>query len=176
MRSSASHAVPSTRVRAKSALRCGILTVSDRASRGEYADETGPRLRGLLESKGWSVERARVSPDETFSLRAVVQKWAEEGLDVIIAAGGTGISPRDVTPEALKPLLDKELPGFGELMRAGGMKTTKKAALSRSFAGTRGTTLVLAVPGSPRGAAESVEAVAELIPAAVSLLKGGACA
>lgn len=157
-------------------VRCGILTVSDRASRGEYRDETGPRLRELLEAKGWSVDQARVVPDETFPLRAVVQKWSEEGLDLVLAAGGTGITRRDITPEALKPLLDKELPGFGELMRAEGVKNTKKAALSRSFAGTRGQTLIIAVPGSPRGASESLEAVADLVPAVLSLLKEGVCA
>lgn len=157
-------------------LRCALLTVSDRASRGQYADETGPRLTAMIEARGWSVVETAVLPDEAESLRAQVSAWAAQGLDLIVAAGGTGIGPRDVTPEALRPLLHKELPGFGELMRAEGLKHTKKAALSRSFAGTIGGTLLIAVPGSPKGAAESLDAVADLAPSVVSLLKEGVCA
>lgn len=156
--------------------RCGILTVSDRAYRGAYEDKTGPALAEALKAKGWTVGGTRVVPDEESMIQAVALQWADGGMDVVIAAGGTGVAPRDVTPESLKPLLDKELPGFGELMRAEGLKKTPKAALSRSFGGVRGRCVLLALPGSPAGATESLAAVADLLPAVLSLLKEGVCA
>jgi molybdenum cofactor synthesis domain-containing protein len=159
------------------ALRCGVLTVSDRAARGIYADESGPRLVRAVAARGWTVLETAVVPDEKVLIQVAFQRWCDgQNLDLVIATGGTGITPRDVTPEALLPLLEKELPGFGELMRAEGLKKTRKAALSRSFAGTRGKTLLIAVPGSPKGAEESFDAVADLIPAVSSLLKEGVCA
>lgn len=155
-------------------IRCCVLTVSDRASRGTYADESGPLLAALLAARGWTVEESAVVPDEKESIREAVHQWMDAA-DLIIVTGGTGIAARDVTPEALRPLLDKELPGFGELMRAEGLKHTRKAALSRSFAGTRKNLLLIAVPGSPKGAAESLGAVLDLVPAVLALLKEGVC-
>ncbi len=153
----------------------GVLTVSDRTSRGDYEDLTGPSIEAaLLDSLPTAattvevVARA-VVPDELDRIVEVVRRWCDGGLvDLVVTNGGTGLSPRDVTPEAVRSLLDVEAPGLAELMRARGLAHTPMAALSRQVAGRRGHTIVIAVPGSVKGAVESIEAIAGVLPHAIS--------
>lgn len=154
-------------------IRVGILTVSDSASSGVREDRSGPALADRASEFGWTVARTGVVKDEINDIGVAVTAWADAGaVDVILCTGGTGVALRDVTPEAVRAVAPREVPGFGEQMRAEGRKSTKFAPLSRSGAFTRGAVLILALPGSPRGAVESLNAVADLIPHAVNLLHG----
>lgn len=153
----------------------GVLTVSDRASRGDYEDLTGPSIEvALLDSLATAdtavevVVRA-VVPDEFDRIVEAVRTWCDGDLvDLVVTNGGTGLSPRDVTPEAVRSLLDVEAPGLAELMRARGLAHTPMAALSRQVVGRRGHTIVVAVPGSVKGAVESIEAIAGVLPHAIA--------
>ena len=152
--------------------RAFVLTVSDRAARGERADETGPRLAARLRELGHDATVGLV-PDEPAQIAAAVRAAvAARRHALVVVAGGTGLGPRDVTPQALVGVLDYEIPGFGEVMRAVGRRTTPLAALSRSLGGVVERSLVLVVPGSPRGALESLDAVADLLPHALETLAG----
>ncbi len=151
--------------------RAFVLTVSDRAARGERADETGPRLAARLRELGHDATVGLV-PDEPAQIAAAVRAAVARRHALVVVAGGTGLGPRDVTPQALVGVLDYEIPGFGEVMRAAGRRTTPFAALSRSLAGVVERSLVLVVPGSPRGALESLDAVADLLPHALETLAG----
>lgn len=154
-------------------IRAAILTISDSVAAGVREDRSGAVLAGLAGEIGWTLADAKVVPDEIEQIASAVVKWADSGqIDIVLCTGGTGLAPRDVTPEALRAVAPREAPGFGELMRAEGRKSTQFAALSRGGAFTRGETLILALPGSPRGAVESLNAVAELIPHAINLLHG----
>jgi len=154
-------------------IRVAILTISDSVAAGVREDGSGAALAGLAAEIGWTIANTKVVADEIEQIAAAVVKWADsKQIDVVLCTGGTGLAPRDVTPEALRTIAPREAPGFGELMRAEGRKSTRFAALSRSGAFTRGETLILALPGSPRGAVESLNAVADLIPHAVNLLHG----
>src|SRR6516225_3759096 len=154
-------------------IRVAILTISDSVAAGVREDGSGAALAGLAAEIGWTIANTKVVADEIEQIAAAVVKWADsKQIDVVLCTGGTGLAPRDVTPEALRMVAPREAPGFGELMRAEGRKSTRFAALSRSGAFTRGETLILALPGSPRGAVESLNAVADLIPHAVNLLHG----
>ena len=153
------------------AMRAGVLTVSDRGARGERVDTAGPAVARLMEAQGATVAARGVVPDEQDQIAAKLRAWVdEEGLDVILTTGGTGLALRDVTPEATLAVADRNAPGFGEAMRAAGRKSTPLADLSRAVAVTRGRTLIINLPGSERGASESLEAVLELIPHAVDVL------
>ncbi len=154
-------------------IRVGILTVSDRSARGERVDQTQLVLRERLDPKTFEVVAYEVVPDEPAQIRRVLRMWADKDrLDLVLTNGGTGLAPRDHTPEATREVLDKEAPGLTELMRLEGLKKTPLAALSRGVAGVRGSTLILNLPGSPKGAAESLEAVLAVIPHAVELIRG----
>jgi len=147
-----------------------IVTVSDSAVAGTREDLSGPALEQRVTELGWTVaQRALVPDDRTLIARALVNLG---GCDVILTTGGTGLAPRDVTPEAVKLIADREVPGFGELMRSEGLKSTRFAPLSRGGAVTRGSTLIVMLPGSPRGAVDSLNAVSGLIPHVVDLLHG----
>lgn len=155
-------------------IAAAVLTASDRSARGERPDAGGPALRAAVERRGWSVVEARVVADEQPLIETVLKEWCDGGsVRLVLTTGGTGLSPRDVTPEATRAVLDKELPGFGELMRRRGLETTPAAVLSRALAGSRGRALIVNLPGSPKGAVESFEAVADLIPHALAMLTGG---
>jgi molybdopterin adenylyltransferase len=154
-------------------IRAAILTISDSVATGAREDRSGVSLAGRAGQFGWTIADANIVPDEREEIARAVQKWADSGeIDLILCTGGTGLGPRDVTPEAVRSIAPREAPGFGEVMRAKGRKSTPFAALSRSGAFTRGATLILTLPGSPAGAVESLDAVADLIPHAVNLLHG----
>jgi molybdopterin adenylyltransferase len=145
-----------------------VLTVSDGVSAGTREDLSGARLEARLALAGYAVSRG-VVPDDRNAIAAAVRRGAASH-PLIVLTGGTGLTPRDTTPQALRSLLDYEIPGFGEVMRAEGRRTTPFASLSRSLAGVIGRTLVLALPGSPGGATESLEAVLDLLPHALETL------
>jgi len=154
-------------------IRVAVITTSDSAVAGTRADKSGPALEAHATELGWIVTSRHLVPDEAPQISALLVRLIEEGeTDVILTTGGTGLAPRDVTPEATRAIASREVPGFGERMRAEGLKATRFAPLSRSAAFTAGTVLILNLPGSPKGAVESLQAVAELIPHAVDLLNG----
>lgn len=153
-------------------IRVAILTVSDRSARGERPDLSGPALAGLAREQGWVVVRTSVLPDDLEALRATLADWADRGdLDLILATGGTGFAPRDVTPEAARAVIERLTPGLDEVMRAAGLRVTPHAMLSRAVSGIRGRTLILTLPGSPKGAVESLQAILPALPHAIGLLR-----
>ncbi|HSL42808.1 MAG TPA: MogA/MoaB family molybdenum cofactor biosynthesis protein [Anaerolineales bacterium] len=153
-------------------IRFGILTLSDRSSRGERPDSSGPALANLIEAQGWSVAKQSLLPDEESVIRAILTSWADSGdMDVILTTGGTGFSRRDVTPEATRAVIEREAPGLAEAMRAASLRITPHAMLSRIVTGIRGKTLILNLPGSPRGAVENLQVVLPVLPHAVQLLR-----
>jgi molybdopterin adenylyltransferase len=148
-----------------------VLTVSDGTAAGTREDRSGPVVEARLQELGFSVRRAVVA-DEPPDIARIVADAAETGTRLVVTSGGTGLGPRDRTPEALLPIVDYVVPGFGEAMRAEGRMQTPLASLSRSFAAVRGSTLVLCLPGSPRGALESLDAVAAVLAHALDTLAG----
>jgi molybdenum cofactor synthesis domain-containing protein len=152
-------------------IRFGVLTLSDRSSRGERADASGPALAHLIGTRGWSVIKQAILPDDESGIRAALIEWADSGeMDVILTTGGTGFSPRDVTPEATRAVLDREAHGLPEAMLAASLSKTPHGMLSRAVAGMRGRTLIINLPGSPKGAAENFEVIAPVLEHAVALL------
>jgi len=150
----------------------GIVTVSDRASAGVYDDLGGPALASQVEQFGWNVRAEAIVPDEISRIQEAVQAFAAQGCQVILTTGGTGIAPRDQTPEAIRAIMRVELPGFGEIMRAESMKLTPNAILSRSLAAIVDRSLVIALPGKPAGAVDCLKFVAIAIPHAVKVAQG----
>ena len=152
-------------------IRFGILTLSDRSSRGERADASGPALANLIQAEGWSVVKQSLLPDDESAIRKILIAWADNGeLDVILTTGGTGFAPRDVTPEATRAVIQREAPGLAEAMRAASLKVTPHAMLSRIVTGIRGKTLIINLPGSPKGAVENLQVIVPVLPHAVQLL------
>jgi molybdopterin adenylyltransferase len=149
----------------------GIITISDRASRGEYEDKSGAALKQSCEKQGWNVVHEAIVPDEQKVIQARTSKFTAK-CNLVLLTGGTGITERDVTPEAVRAIAEKELPGFGEVMRAKSFERFPHAILSRNMAGVVGKSLVICLPGSPKGAVECLEFVAAAIPHAVELLSG----
>jgi len=154
-------------------MRVGILTISDRSSRGEREDLSGPALKGQLANQPWAeIVAYEIVPDEMEEIAATLIRWADgEGLDLILTTGGTGFAPRDVTPEATLSIIEREAPGFAEAMRAESLKITPHALLSRAVAGIRGRTLIVNLPGSPRAAVENLSVVLPAIPHGLELLR-----
>jgi molybdenum cofactor synthesis domain-containing protein len=154
-------------------IRTAIVTISDSVIAGKREDKSGPALESRVLELGWIVTGKHVVPDETAEISGLLSNLIHGGdVDVILTTGGTGISARDVTPEATRAVSSREIPGFGEMMRAEGRKSTKLAPLSRGGAYSAGHSLIVNFPGSPKGAVESLNAIAELIPHAVDLLQG----
>ena len=153
-------------------IRFGILTLSDRSARGERADSSGPALATLIQAEGWSVVKQALLPDEESGIRAILTSWADgREMDVILTTGGTGFSPRDVTPEATRAVIDRDAPGLAEAMRAASLQVTPHAMLSRVVTGIRAKTLIINLPGSPKGALENLQVVLPVLPHAVQLLQ-----
>ena len=153
-------------------IRFGILILSDRSSRGERADASGPALARLIEAEGWSVIRQSILPDEASAIREILMSWADGGeMDVILTTGGSGFAPRDVTPEATRAVIEREVPGLAEAMRAASLKITPHAMLSRLVTGIRKRTLIINLPGSPKGAMENFQVVLPVLSHAVQLLR-----
>ena len=150
-----------------------VLTISDSASAGKRTDRSGPAVRERLERLGWSVSVLEILPDEVAQISKRLATLADgHQVSAIFTTGGTGLSSRDLTPEATRMVIDREIPGFGEVMRARGRELTPLASLSRSMAGTRGSVLIVNLPGSPKGAVESLDAIVELVPHVLELLRG----
>jgi molybdopterin adenylyltransferase len=154
-------------------MRVAILTISDTVSKGTRQDASGPAVRERCHSLGWEVLSEAVLPDDQAFVRDRLTTLADAGeADLILTTGGTGIGPRDSTPEATTQACEKLIPGIPDLMRESGQKTNPHAVLSRAVAGVRGATLIVNLPGSPRGATESLDAVAHLLPHALEVLRG----
>ena len=149
-----------------------VITISDGASHGKRDDKSGPALVGILYANQFEVTGPEIVPDERDQIAAAITKAADGGSNLVITTGGTGLGPRDVTPQATASVIDYDVPGLTELMRRAGLETTPMAALTRGLAGVRGKTLVINVPGSPRGAMESLEAVLPVLEHALALLRG----
>jgi len=154
-------------------LRAKILVLSDAAASGRREDRSGPAVRELLQKRGWLVEALEVLPDDAEGIQVTLMAWTDgDDCDAVFTSGGTGLGPRDVTPEATRAVVDKDIPGLAQLMRAEGMKKTPLAALSRGVVGARKDKLIVNLPGSPRGACESLASIIELLPHAIDLLRG----
>lgn len=154
-------------------IRTAVLTISDSCFRGERSDASGPTVVARLSGELFDVQYAGILPDERAEIAAALRRLSDEGgFEAVFTTGGTGIAARDVTPEATRDVLERELPGFGELMRAHGMAFTRRAALSRGTAGTRNSCFIANLPGSPKGAAQSLDAILDLVPHVVDLLRG----
>lgn len=150
----------------------GILTSSDLGSRGQREDTSGPRIRELLTPLGFAVVRYEIVPDERAILEDRLRRWSDDDkLDMIVTTGGTGLTDRDVMPEATRAVIQREVPGIAEAMRMQSLKSTPMAMISRAVAGTRGRTLIINLPGSPRGVQECLEVLLPVIPHALDMLK-----
>jgi molybdenum cofactor synthesis domain-containing protein len=153
-------------------IKFAILTVSDRSSRGLREDLSGPVLQGAVTDYDWEVTQTDIVPDEISAIEERLCHWSDsEKINVILTTGGTGFTPRDVTPEATQAVLDRNAPGLAEAMRAGSLTITPHAMLSRAVAGIRKKTLIINLPGSPKGALENFRIIAPVLPHAVQLLE-----
>jgi molybdopterin adenylyltransferase len=155
-------------------IKAVVLTISDSASRGEREDLSGPAVVSELQSLQAEVVATEILPDEREQIAALLRHYADDSAaNLILTTGGTGLGPRDITPEATRDVIEREAPGLAELMRAESVKITPLAALSRSVCGARGRTLIVNLPGSVRGARENFQAIARLLPHAIALLSEG---
>ena len=149
-----------------------VITVSDRSFRGERADEGGPAVAAMLRGAGYAVDKIVLVPDEVAQIEQALCEAAEDGVALCVTTGGTGFAPRDVTPEATRAVCDKLVPGIGEAMRAASMQITPRAMLSRAQAGILERTLIVNLPGSPRGAKENLDAVLSVLDHGLTMLRG----
>ena len=154
-------------------MKFGILTISDRSAKGELEDLSGPRLAERIIRNGGEIVRQLIVPDDLVKIIAVLTEWADSvQMDVILTCGGTGFSPRDVTPEATQAVIEKPAPGIAEAIRSESLKITPHAMLSRATAGIRKRTIIINLPGNPKGALEGFEVIYSALPHAVQLLHG----
>lgn len=152
-------------------ITAAILTLSDKGAKGEREDLAGPLIREMIAAIGATVEYYEVVPDEKGLIKERLIEYSKK-VDLVLTTGGTGLSPRDVTPEATQEVLDKDIPGIAEAMRSAGLEKTKRAMLSRAVAGVRGNALIINLPGSPKAVKEGLEAIMDIIPHAIEKLKG----
>lgn len=148
-----------------------ILTLSDKGAKGEREDLAGPLIKEMIAAIGATVEYYEVIPDEKGLIKEKLMAYSKK-VDLVLTTGGTGLSPRDVTPEATLEVIDKEIPGIAEAMRSAGLEKTKRAMLSRAVAGVRGNALIINLPGSPKAVKEGLEAIMDIIPHAIEKIKG----
>lgn len=154
-------------------LRVGILTCSDKGSRGEREDTAGPAVAELLEPLAHEIVEKAIVPDDPDRIVATLEKWADGGtINCVLTTGGTGLGPRDNTPEATRAVIEREVPGLAEVMRQAGLAHTPMAALSRGLAGVRGRTLIINLPGSEKAVRENLAAIVPLLEHAVALIEG----
>ena len=154
-------------------MRVSILTISDSVAAGKAEDRSGPSVMARCRELGWTIAASSVRADDRAAIEAFLKETADSNnSDVILTTGGTGLGPRDVTPEATEAVVERLIPGFPERMRAAGLAKTPRALLSRGTAGIRGKTIIINLPGSPSGAVESLDVVADLLPHAVDILHG----
>ncbi len=149
----------------------GILTASDRSSRGEREDLSGPVIREWAAKMGYSVAEEIIVPDNTEDIRNALIKMCDEKISLVLTTGGTGFSPRDNTPEATRSVLEREAPGFAEAIRSASLKITPHAMLSRAVSGIRGTSIIINMPGSPKAVKEALEIIEAAVPHGISLLE-----
>jgi molybdopterin adenylyltransferase len=154
-------------------MRISVLTISDSVAAGKAEDQSGPTVIARCRELGWRIVSSAVRPDDRASIEIFLKEAADSNdADVILTTGGTGLGPRDVTPEATSAVVERMIPGFSEQMRAAGAQKTPRAVLSRGVAGIRGKAIIINLPGSPRGAVESLDVIADLLPHAVSIIHG----
>jgi len=154
-------------------MRVAVLTVSDSASAGKTVDGSGPAVVSRCKALGWEIASTAVCADERREIERFLKETADSnGADLILTTGGTGLGPRDVTPEATAAVIERAIPGFSEQMRVAGAQKTPRALLSRGAAGIRGKAIIINLPGSPKGAVESLDTIADLLPHAVSIIHG----
>ncbi len=152
---------------------CAVLTMSDKGSRGEREDESGPMLQEMLRDEGYQLRAYKIVPDQIEVIAATLMEWVDhDKIDLILTTGGTGVSPTDLTPEAMRKVIEKEVPGMAEAMRAASLLKTPHAVLSRSMAGIRGTSLIINLPGSKRAAMENIVVLLPALPHALDKIKG----
>jgi len=154
-------------------LRVAVITISDSVSAGKSEDKSGPAVIARCRELGWEIKSSLVIPDDPPSIREQLREFADSGrVDLILTTGGTGLSPRDSTPEATIAVADRLVPGFAEEMRRKGREKTPRAILSRAVAAVRHKSLILNLPGSPKGAVESLDALADLLPHSIAIIHG----
>jgi molybdenum cofactor synthesis domain-containing protein len=153
--------------------RIGILTISDRSASGQYEDRSGPLIAQILASRtAWQISHQAIVPDVFATIAGALREWCLQGDHLILTSGGTGFSPRDITPEATRSVIEREAPGIAEALRAESLKITRHAMLSRAVAGIRGRTLIVNLPGNPKAVRENLDVLLPVLPHALALLVG----
>lgn len=152
-------------------MNVGILIISDRGARGEYEDRSGPIIAEIIHGRTpWPITHQTIIPDDWQTIVATLHQWCAEGVNLLLTSGGTGFSPRDITPEATRQVIEREAPGLSEAVRAASLKITPHAMLSRAVAGIRGQTLIINMPGNPKAVRENLEVLLPVLPHALELL------